>query len=83
LGLIGGLTGATLSGLRPQNMLRDPGLPKRNPGLKLANAFGVIVKLTTRNSKCVFTACWIPRLGLLSETPEPLKLIIALSTEAV
>ena len=34
--------GRTLSGLRPSFFyIRDPGWPKRNPGLKLANAFSV------------------------------------------
>jgi hypothetical protein len=36
---------ATLSGLRLQKHSDSffPGLPKRNPGLKLANAFSVII----------------------------------------
>ena len=38
---------ATLSGLRLQKDSDAffPGLPKRNPGLKLANAFSVIIAL--------------------------------------
>jgi hypothetical protein len=58
----------TLSGLR---LKKDsgaffPGLPKRNPGLKLANAFSVIVALLKRawarkkgEAARLLLSCWL------------------------
>jgi len=49
---------ATLSGLRLQKDSDAffPGLPKRNPGLKLANAFSVIIELQKLSIGPVATA---------------------------
>ena len=41
-----------------------PGLPKRNPGLELANAFGVKVKLTALS----LTYCGAHRLSVVVNT---------------
>ncbi len=50
---------ATLSGLRLSQMTSViPGLPKRNPGLELANAFSVSIRLNQRKH-LVLTSGWL------------------------